>query len=73
MDLMQLGWSSLWCKLGVESEELDGAWQTDEASLLAEQTNDKLHGRVQNGPRVVGCFEYNIKLTPLAASTLEYV
>lgn len=57
----------------VEPEEHDGAWQTDEGSMLAEETSNKLPGRVQKGTGAASSFEHNTKRTTLEASTLEYV
>ena len=57
----------------MEPEEHDGAWQTDEGSMLAEETSNKLPGRVQKGAEAARSFEHNTKRTTLEASTLEYV
>ena len=57
----------------VELEEHDGAWWTDEGSMLAEQMSSILPGRVQKGAGAVGRFKHNTERTTLEASTLEYV
>ena len=57
----------------MEPEEHDGAWRTDEGSMLVEQTSRRLPRKVQKGAGVAGCFKHNTKRITLQASALKYV